>query len=90
MTDSDTERKLRRDIEIKDELLSKRDAECHEWKDKVAHRTVRAHLRKLVSLGVLDVAEVYPGHRYRLAEKASKRNAGNVQRLQSVASVFGL
>lgn len=57
---------------------------------KVAYRTVRAHTSKLVSLGILDVTEVFPGHMYRLADKAGKRNAGYLQRLQQVAKVFGV
>jgi predicted ArsR family transcriptional regulator len=56
----------------------------------VADRTARAHLVKLVKLNLADVAEVFPAHRYRYAEKASKRNAGYVNRLERAAEVFGL
>lgn len=56
----------------------------------VAGRTSRAHLRNLTSLGLLDVAEVFPAHRYRLSEKAEKRNAAYMRRLEEAAAVFGL
>lgn len=57
---------------------------------KVAGRTARLHLLKLSRLGLLDVAEVFPGHRYRVSEKADKRNAGYHQRITKAAEVFGL
>jgi DNA-binding IclR family transcriptional regulator len=56
----------------------------------VAPRTARAHALKLVQLGVVDQAEVFPGHRYRLAEHAAKRNRGYVDRLTRAAEVFGM
>jgi hypothetical protein len=61
-------------------------AEC----DRVAARTVRAVTQKLVHLGILDLAEVFPGHRFRLSEKAAKRNRGYADRLRRVAEVFGI
>lgn len=57
---------------------------------EIAGRTARAHLTKFVGLGIVDVAEVFPAHRYRLAEKADKRNAAYINRLKAAASVFGL
>lgn len=57
---------------------------------EVAPRTARAHSLKLVRLGVLDLAEVFPAHRYRLAEHARKRNAAYTQRLEAAREVFGL
>jgi predicted ArsR family transcriptional regulator len=59
-------------------------------KSGVVPRTVRAHLLKLVNLGLLDVAEVFPAHRYRISEKAEKRNASYIKRLDAAAEVFGL
>lgn len=56
----------------------------------VAPRTVRAVTLKLVQLGVLDQAEVFPAHRFRLASKAAKRNRGYVDRLHRAAEVFGV
>ncbi len=55
----------------------------------IAHRTVRAHTGKLVKAGILDQAEVFPGHRYRLSEMAAKRNPAYTRRLEQAASVFG-
>jgi hypothetical protein len=59
-------------------------------KSGVAERTARAHSLKLVKLGILDQAEVFPAHRYRLAEKAGKRNVAYLRRLEDACVVFGL
>lgn len=56
----------------------------------VASRTVRAHLHRLVALGIADQAEVFPGHRYRRSVKAVQRNRSYVQRLELAAEVFGI
>jgi hypothetical protein len=57
---------------------------------QVGDRTARAHALKLVKSGVFDQAEIFPGHRYRISEKADKRNRGFVQRLEKVGEVLGL
>lgn len=56
----------------------------------VADRTSRAHLLKLVNLGIADQAEVFPSHRYRLSEIADKRNKTYLQRIRQAAEVFGV
>lgn len=56
----------------------------------VSERTVRAHTLKLVKLGILDQAEVFPAHRYRWSDKSEKRNASYFLRLKSAADVFGM
>lgn len=56
----------------------------------VAPRTVRAVTLKFVKLGILDQAEVFPAHKFRLAAKAAKRNRGYVDRLRTAADVFGI
>lgn len=56
----------------------------------VAERTARHHASRLAALGILDQAEVFPGHRYRLADKAGKRNDGYLQRLEQACNVFGV
>jgi DNA-binding CsgD family transcriptional regulator len=53
-------------------------------------RTARAHCYKLAKLGLVDTAEVFPAHRYRMADKADKRNGGYVRRLRAACEVFGL
>lgn len=58
-------------------------------KERVASRTVRAITLKFVKLGILDMAEVFPAHRYKLSPKAEKRNKGYWLRLQKVLEVFG-
>ena len=67
---------------------------CNELIEKlkgvVAPRTVRAHMTKFQNLNLLDVAEVFPGHRYRWAKKADKRNNGYLKRLDMAVEVFGL
>lgn len=56
----------------------------------VAERTARSHLLKLSQMGIAECAEVFPGHRYRMAEKAAKRNGGYLHRLQKACEVFAL
>ena len=56
----------------------------------VAKRTARSHLLKLSQMGIAECAEVFPGHRYRMAEKTDKRNGGYLRRLQEACGVFGL
>jgi hypothetical protein len=56
----------------------------------VSPRTIRAHVLKFVRLGLVDQAEVFPAHRYRLSDKAEKRNKGYVTRLETAAEVFGI
>lgn len=56
---------------------------------KVAQRTARAHAHKLAKLGLLDTAEIFPGHRYRMSQHASKRNAAYVARLNAAVDVVG-
>ena len=55
---------------------------------QVAPRTAREHARHLVSLGIFDQAEVFPGHRYRLSSQADKRNKGYLLRLSEAEAVF--
>lgn len=71
--------------EIKQEWATSKDlAE----KANIAGRTARAYAKKYVSLGLFDVAEVFPAHRYRLSGMAKKRNAAYVGRLEKAVEVF--
>jgi DNA-binding IclR family transcriptional regulator len=54
----------------------------------VAPRTARSHALKLVNLGIFDQAEVFPAHRYRLSDKAAKRNKAYLQRIEGAISIF--
>jgi DNA-binding IclR family transcriptional regulator len=56
----------------------------------VAGRTARLHTLRLARLGVIDQAEVFPAHRFRLSGKAAKRNPAYLQRLDAAVTVFGL
>lgn len=56
----------------------------------VAERTARHHATQLVQLGIFDSAEVFPAHRYRLSDKADKRNKSYILRLERARDVFGL
>lgn len=55
---------------------------------KMNERTVRSHTLRLVQLGIADQAEVYPGRRYRLSEKAEKRNGSYFLRLNEADEIF--
>lgn len=55
----------------------------------VSDRTARAHLLKLVQLGIADQAEVFPAHRYRFSDKAEKRNKAMILRLRQAEEVLG-
>ena len=56
----------------------------------IAQRTGRAYARKFVTLGIFDLAEVWPSFRYRWSANATKRHHAYAQRLQQAAEVFGL
>lgn len=57
---------------------------------QTARRTAQHHATRYRDLGLVDVAEVYPAHRYRLSEMASKRNASYLKRVETARSVFGI
>lgn len=59
-------------------------------KAAVSGRTARLHCLRMVKLGLLDQAEVFPGHRYQLSSLAAKRNQAYVLRLEHAAAVFGV
>ncbi len=54
----------------------------------VCARTTRLHTKRFVDLGIVDIAEVFPAHRYRLSGKAGKRNSSYIRRLDSACDVF--
>ena len=56
---------------------------------RIAGRTARHHLTKLVALGVLEEARIFPGHRYRLNGRPSARAAEFVKRLKDAGEIFG-
>lgn len=56
----------------------------------VAERTVRMHTVRFVKLGLLDLAELFPAHRYRFSEKGHRRNKSYTLRLESAAEIFGI
>jgi hypothetical protein len=55
---------------------------------RVAPRTAREHAYRLVALGILDQAEVFPGHRYRFSAQADKRNKAYLLRLAEAEAIF--
>lgn len=59
-------------------------------KAAIPARTVRLHTLRLTKLGLLDQAELFPGHRFRWSSKADKRNGNYLRRLQEAASIFGV
>jgi predicted ArsR family transcriptional regulator len=56
----------------------------------VAPRTARHHTHNLVALGVVDQAEVFPGHRFRVSQSAKARNHGYHRRIIQAAEVLGI
>lgn len=54
----------------------------------VNERTVRAHIRYLVSAGLVDKMEMFPQHRYRYSEMGEKRNKTFCDRLESASAIF--
>lgn len=56
---------------------------------KMSERTVRAHTARFVKLGLLDLAELFPRHRYRYSAKGIRRNKAYSLRLENAASIFG-
>lgn len=57
---------------------------------KIAERSARQYAKRFVDLGIIDQAEVFPGHRYRLSPMASKRNTGYLKRQEAACEVFAL
>ena len=55
---------------------------------KVAARTASLHLQRFSNLGVVDLAEIFPHHRYKLSVKGSKRNKAYVQRLEEALVIL--
>lgn len=55
----------------------------------IADRTARAHVLRMVQLGIVDQAEVFPAHHYRMSTLASKRNKTFVQRIEEAMQIFG-
>lgn len=52
-------------------------------------RTVRQKTRKLVDLGLVDEAEVFPGHLFRMSGMAGKRNLAYLKRLEQTIAIMG-
>lgn len=56
---------------------------------KVAPRTARHHALYLVNLGLFDLAETFPAHRYKFSDKAAKRNKAYLLRIERAKEIFG-
>ena len=59
-------------------------------KTGVSLRRTSFHTNNLVQLGILDQAEIYPGHRFKISMRADKRNTGYLKRLQQAGEIFGV
>jgi len=55
----------------------------------VKERTVRMHTLRFVKLGMIDLAEVFPAHRFKWSPKADRRNKGYELRLLNAVAAFG-
>jgi len=56
----------------------------------VAPRTGRHHCKILSDAGIFDQAEVFPAHRYRLSDKAQKRNKAFFERIIRACEIFNV
>ena len=54
----------------------------------VAPRTARAHLRRLVRLGLADEAEAFPAPRFKASGQAAKHNKAMLQKLKAAEEIF--
>lgn len=54
----------------------------------VPRRTVNSMMLKFLHLGLIDLAEVFPRHHYKLSKLASKRNLAYLTRIKSATKVF--
>jgi DNA-binding IclR family transcriptional regulator len=80
------------EVRIYDALIANKD----QWlmgreiaqKSGVVPRTTRAHLVRFVELGIVEQAEVYPGPRYRWSERACRRNAEYISRIEAAKAVL--
>lgn len=57
--------------------------------DRANCSTARFHTKRLSELGILDHAQVFPGHRYRLSPSAEARNRDLIDRIAAAEAVFG-
>lgn len=64
--------------------------EIGEAADAVSDRTVRLHTKRLVDAGLIEVIEVFPGYRYRIAQDGRKRNSAYLTRLRRAALALGI
>ena len=51
-------------------------------------RTARWHTMRFAALGIIERAEVFPSHKFKLSSKAGKRNGGFLQRLEQADKLF--
>jgi hypothetical protein len=54
----------------------------------VAERTSRAHTAHFVQLGIAEVAELFPAHRYRLKDRAGVTDTSYIDRLEQAVAVL--
>ena len=54
----------------------------------VKYRTVAEHMRRLVGVGVFEIAERFPSNHYRLSASAGKNNKAYLHRLMAAKAVF--
>ncbi len=57
-------------------------------KSGLPKRTCSAHLLRFCHLNLIDLAEVFPRHMYRLSKLISKRNLSYLTRLKHAAEVL--
>ena len=73
-------------LQKSDWITSKQAAEAA----KIHERTSRAHLHKLRDLGIVECAEVFPAHLYRLSAQPNQHNLAHLVQLKDACRVFGV
>lgn len=57
--------------------------------ENLAERTVRAHTKKLVEMGLLEVGATFPSYHYRWSEKGATQHAEYVRQIETAKEIFG-
>lgn len=59
-------------------------------KSGIPRKTCQTHIHRFVNLNLIDLAEVFPRHHYRVSKLIAKRNVSYLNRLKQAAEVFGI
>lgn len=54
----------------------------------VSERTARMHTLRLAKMGVLEVAPVFPSHRYQWSKNEDRKTSAYLRSIENAAKVF--